>query len=90
MTKRKPKQTFFRDERGRFAHASPKVRAGLEAMRIHRAEDAALDVLRPVPPPNRIVRSDGRHYYEDAIYRPERKGWIERALTWFTWNRSRA
>jgi hypothetical protein len=30
------------------------------------------------------------NFHCDAIYRPKRLSWLERALTWFTWNRSRA
>lgn len=40
-------------------------------------------------PPTLRLGKDGKIYC-DAIYRPVRKSWLERALTWFTWNRSRA
>lgn len=95
MTKRKPKQ--YRDERGRFAHASPEVRAGLEAMQGTRIVGVSgpIDITRivslgPFHPPAASKFDPEPAPYCDEIYRPKKIGWLERALQWFTWNRSRA
>lgn len=87
MTKRKPKQTFFRDERGRFAHASAKTRAGLETMTtcvVHISPEDAAKFKREW---EAAFGLPGGTLYVD---RPKKIGWLERALTWFTWNRSKA
>lgn len=85
MTARKPKPMHIRDERGRFAHASPEVRAGLEAMR---GRTVLLD--EPIPFERVQTSMKDAAWLEsqswDAIYRPERKSVLRRAIDWLKWH----
>ena len=92
MTKRKHKQTLYRDELGRFVSASVKIQEAMAAMRgqpvtvqrlftmgmdgkVQVIEYPPTESLFPMPDPPMQV-------YCDAIYRPERKSWLERFRNW--------
>jgi hypothetical protein len=87
MTARKP---IYRDSHGRFVSLPPEARAKLEAMRtptLTNVVEVKADMVRVIR--DRLEREFSGPYC-DEIYRPQRKGWLERALHWFTWTRSRA
>jgi len=94
---------IYRDAHGRFISLPPEARAKLDAMRgrptFAGPGPIVSGVVKIKPEDVEKIKREWEAaagpgflspLYDDAIYRPERKSWLERALTWFTWNRSRA